>query len=873
MIKTIYDFKENNFKTNLNKKNINSTITYNQHYSYDLIKKNDLRQISFNGNLSRLSKNILEETNSNLNKKITRFAEEAVESIKVVFNKFKKQDDLLCAKKPIIAASNSDDAIIDKSSKLLKDPNVPESNKNDIKNALKELRISQSNPENLTQNSSINLDIANLHAETAKKDFLKLLEDSKSKIIKAGHTVDPRDIDKKGELTSYGESKIRNPKNELHHHDFNDPSDNLNNHGQPSFKGEVNNLEHVNINSSSPFDIVANQHNLDTNLQDIAPINVRGVNTISDSHGMGANLVENITETTSMHESLTYVFDGVSNITEKLDNPLLHGILAEVLPGTKFLKPAKDLIDGNIDKAAVGTGTRLTEFAIAPVKLAWAGLGGLAGTISRLAGNKGKGTGFFGGVNEASKMWGRGRETVENFILDTKKEDSLKVIKKQTEAFEKETEKIINDLKQDTDAKINKIKETYKPRIENSKMVEKTVKQGVKKANEETIFYQNQSKVAKGQFNIINQAIDVRLQNLQEVQKQMEVSHKNLINELSQKLNDAKGQKNIKLQEEINLQLKEMQKSQKAEMEEITKNIKDLMQSSKVFEKINNKTNLKGFNRIAGYQEQINSLLDHVGVPIALEKIGKQSDVPGGILFFGPQGNGKTTFAEAFADRLGCNLVKITPEFDAKTNWRNLENIAENAQLRFQKDKTRTVILINEFDNFASNEPKSGFKKVIDMLSLTGIRDININLRKFIDECSKKYHCTVFATTNYPERIDVDLLSSANFYKTGLPPADKKNAAAVLKHYAEDFANNNIDYDKLAEYMVKNQTNEAFSNSRIRALVMDITKADKNKARKITQEDLYQSIINKGADIRKEDLELFNKQIEYMAKLSIKKNS
>ncbi len=79
-------------------------------------------------------------------------------------------------------------------------------------------------------------------------------------------------------------------------------------------------------------------------------------------------------------------------------------------------------------------------------------------------------------------------------------------------------------------------------------------------------------------------------------------------------------------------------------------------------------------------------------------------------------------------------------ELDAKTNWINLEKVAKEAQERFEKDRIRTVILINEFDNFASNEPKNGFQKVLGAITPAGSGDINIKLKKFIEECSKKYH-------------------------------------------------------------------------------------------------------------------------------------
>ncbi len=592
-----------------------------------------------------------------------------------------------------------------------------------------------------------------------------------------------------------------------------------------------------------------------------------------DSLGHGGIFFESLSEAAEKSDALSDVLEKFSDVAEKLNNPILQGTLAEILPGTKFIKPVIDLTNGKVDKALVGAGTRALEILIAPVKLAWAGFGGIAGTISRLAGNKGKGTGFFGGVNAASKMWAKARDTAEDFVIDAEKIDPLDIAKKRREAYEAGTEKIVKDIKEKTNKNIKQAGSFYQSLVDKTKKVGNLAQQIAKKAEKETVFYQEQSKVVEGQLSVITKVIDVNLQKLQEAQKQMEENHKAFINNLSKKLEEAEKQHNIKLQEELKLKLEEIQKAQKTEMDEITKDIKDLMQSSSVFEKIDNKANLKGFGKIAGYQDQINTLLDHFGTPIALERLGKTADVPGGILFFGPQGNGKTTFAEAFAGQLGCELVKITPEPDAKTNWHNLEKIAKGAQARFEKNRTRTVILINEFDNFAFNGPKNGFKRVIEAISSLRFVDINIKLKKFIDECSKKYHCTIFATTNYPERIDKGLLISSQLYKTGLPPASKANAAAVLKHYAEGFAESGINYEELAEQIVKNQPNEAYSNSKIKSVVMDLVKADGNKTRKITQEDLRKSIENKGTDISKQDLDNFNKQLEYIAKLSGKKNS
>ena len=39
---------------------------------------------------------------------------------------------------------------------------------------------------------------------------------------------------------------------------------------------------------------------------------------------------------------------------------------------------------------------------------------------------------------------------------------------------------------------------------------------------------------------------------------------------------------------------------------------------------------------------------------LAKEKNGEEANIPSSILFFGPKGNGKTTFALAFAEEIGC---------------------------------------------------------------------------------------------------------------------------------------------------------------------------------------------------------------------------
>lgn len=369
--------------------------------------------------------------------------------------------------------------------------------------------------------------------------------------------------------------------------------------------------------------------------------------------------------------------------------------------------------------------------------------------------------------------------------------------------------------------------------------------------NKQTIFHLNEVVASKDQLIKKTEEANKKLETLYQEQKELVADHKKTVQDLFTKMEEAKKQNDAKLQEALKIQMQEMQKSHKTEMEELSKSIDKASQAADRFEAIRNKSNAKGFGKIAGYQEQIDTLLDHFGTPIALEKNGQAADVPGGILFFGPQGNGKTTFANAFAGQLDCELVSIRPEVDnPKKNWANLDKKIELAKKRFTQDRTRTIILINEFDEFAPTNSR-----------IVG------SMKDLMDTLSKDYHCTIFATTNYPERIDKILLRDGRFYKAGLPPADKPNAEAVLKHYAEDFADKDVKYAELADEIVKTQPDKAFSNARIRASVVQIAEKCKNMGKKLTQGDLLESIKKLGPDIDKVALETFEKQLKYVAHL------
>ena len=70
-----------------------------------------------------------------------------------------------------------------------------------------------------------------------------------------------------------------------------------------------------------------------------------------DHHGMGFGQISAGFGELELPDSAD-ITEQLGHVADMLDNPVLEGVAAELLPGTKFLKPGKDLIDGDYEKAA-----------------------------------------------------------------------------------------------------------------------------------------------------------------------------------------------------------------------------------------------------------------------------------------------------------------------------------------------------------------------------------------------------------------------------------------------------------------------------------------------------------------------------------------
>lgn len=269
------------------------------------------------------------------------------------------------------------------------------------------------------------------------------------------------------------------------------------------------------------------------------------------------------------------------------------------------------------------------------------------------------------------------------------------------------------------------------------------------------------------------------------------------------------------------------------------------------------KTN--GFSKIAGYNSEKELLNKYFISEIKKEQNGEQANVPNSVLFFGPTGNGKTTFAKAFAKETGCKLIpiraKVSTGSDAETDkifMTELHNKAEKSEENFQKTGTRSILFIDEFTKVADKDST-----------------ILPELTDFLSNCSDKYHCTLFAASNHPLNIALPMEGEkAVFpYVVSIDPPNIENKTEVMKFYLKGRMPEGTDYKKLAEYADKKEQ-EKQSVFNIAQLKEDICWEGLDK--KITTDEVLNNIDNTEPNIDKQALNKFSDEMDKLLKHEVK---
>lgn len=230
-----------------------------------------------------------------------------------------------------------------------------------------------------------------------------------------------------------------------------------------------------------------------------------------------------------------------------------------------------------------------------------------------------------------------------------------------------------------------------------------------------------------------------------------------------------------------------------------------------------------GFERIYGYEKEKEYLRREFGIKkmaLAKTSIGEKVDVPNAILFYGVTGIGKSTFALALAEQMMANIINIQCDsFDDENE--------QMAKILQAANKSKEVY------------ETSGEKKQRSFLIIDEANELveNNKFAQFLKDCSKKYKCTVFMTTNHPFDIPSSVLDSIPL-TVGLEPPDEQNLRIFVKKFIQR-AKINGDTKEIADelLLLQRQNGIKFSNTNLEQLLKKVIKNRK----KVSQSDIKEA--------------------------------
>ncbi len=200
-------------------------------------------------------------------------------------------------------------------------------------------------------------------------------------------------------------------------------------------------------------------------------------------------------------------------------------------------------------------------------------------------------------------------------------------------------------------------------------------------------------------------------------------------------------------------------------------------------------------NQVVGMDDLKKELFTKVIYPIKFPDLAKEFNInmSGGLLLFGPPGNGKTFIVRALAKEVNMNFIYVNPS-SLFSQW--FGNFEKNITSMFKAAKmlSPAILFFDEIDSLFPSRDQT-----TSDASRRGVSQFLNEMGGFKNDPTKPV--LILGATNVPWQLDPAVTRPGRFDRLiYIPPPDKKSRSEIVRLYMNNVVRKGeINYEKIGE--------------------------------------------------------------------------